>query len=72
MERKQTAPPDVLVPDSLDAPPPLFLPNGVPPLDADAPDPFDPESLRLSQDFSAALGVKKALLTVPVRKPAKE
>src|SRR5262249_4916585 len=35
------------------------------------PDPFDPESLRLSQDFSASLGVKKALLTVPVRKPDK-
>jgi hypothetical protein len=35
------------------------------------PDPFDPASLRLSQDFSASLGVKKALLTVPVRKPDK-
>ncbi len=32
-------------------------------------DPFDPASLRLTQDFSAAAGVKKALLTVPVRKP---
>jgi hypothetical protein len=39
---------------------------------APGPDPFDPESLRLPQDFSAALGVKKALLTLPVRKPAKE
>jgi hypothetical protein len=36
-----------------------------------SPDPFDPASLRLSQDFSASLGVKKALLTVPVRKPDK-
>jgi hypothetical protein len=36
------------------------------------PDPFDPARLRLSQDFAATLGVKKALLTVPVRKPAKE
>jgi len=36
------------------------------------PDPFDPARLRLSQDFAAGLGVKKALLTVPVRKPAKE
>jgi hypothetical protein len=35
------------------------------------PDPFDPASLRLSQDFTANLGVKKALLTVPVRKPDK-
>jgi hypothetical protein len=36
------------------------------------PDPFDPESLRLPPDLGAALGVKKILLTVPVRKPAKE
>src|SRR5262249_29523335 len=35
------------------------------------PDPFDPASLRLSQDYAADLGVKKALLTVPVRKPDK-
>jgi hypothetical protein len=34
-------------------------------------DPFDPANLRLSQDFAASLGVKKALLTVPVRKPDK-
>ncbi len=36
------------------------------------PDPFDPARLRLSQDFSASIGVKKALLTVPVKKPARE
>src|SRR5262245_16058478 len=35
------------------------------------PDPFDPASLRLTQDFAANLGVKKALVTVPVRKPDK-
>ena len=35
-------------------------------------DPFDPESLKLSQDFGATLGVKRALITVPVRKPAGE
>jgi len=29
-------------------------------------------ALRVSQDFGASLGVKKALLTVPIRKPAKE
>jgi hypothetical protein len=39
---------------------------------AQIPDPFDPARLRLSQDFAAGLGVKKALLTVPVRKPSKE
>jgi hypothetical protein len=33
------------------------------------PDPFDPAALRLSQDFAANLGVRKALLTIPVRKP---
>jgi hypothetical protein len=33
------------------------------------PDPFDPASLRLPQHFTATLGVKKALLSVPVRKP---
>jgi hypothetical protein len=37
-----------------------------------SPDPFDIESLRLSQDLSTSLGVKKALLTVPVRKPSRE
>jgi hypothetical protein len=38
---------------------------------ASAPNPFDPESLRLSQDFNAGAGVRKALLSVPVRKPDK-
>jgi hypothetical protein len=33
---------------------------------------FDPASLRLSQNFHESLGVKKALITVPVRKPAKQ
>ena len=33
-------------------------------------DPFDPARLRLSQDFATAAGVKKALLNIPVRKPA--
>lgn len=52
-----------------------FTHNGVhgPHLDAEAgPDPFDPANLRLPQDLSTALGVKKALLTLPVRRPAKE
>jgi hypothetical protein len=35
-------------------------------------DPFDPSRLRLSQDFVATVGVKKALITVPVRKPSKQ
>ena len=37
-----------------------------------APDPFDPERLRLTQNFATSFEVKKALLTVPVKKPAKE
>src|SRR5439155_23110819 len=41
------------------------------PVPPTGPDPFDPESLRLSQDFSASMGVRKALLSVPVRKPDK-
>ena len=36
------------------------------------PDLFDPARLRLSQDFAANIGVKKALLTVPVRKPHRQ
>jgi hypothetical protein len=35
----------------------------------DQDDPFDLAKLRLSQDFAAYLGVKKAMLTVPVRRP---
>ena len=35
-------------------------------------DPFDPSRLRLSQNFAEMVGVKKALLTVPVRKPNRQ
>ena len=37
-----------------------------------APDPFDLESLKLSQDFSAAIGVKKVVTVVPCRKPNRQ
>jgi hypothetical protein len=33
------------------------------------PDPFDLNALRLTQDFLGTAGVKKQLLTIPVRKP---
>jgi hypothetical protein len=33
-------------------------------------DPFDLASLRLTQDFAAAVGVKRLLTTVPVKKPS--
>jgi acetoin utilization deacetylase AcuC-like enzyme len=35
-------------------------------------DPFDPSRLRLSQNFAETVGVKKALITVPVRKPGRQ
>jgi hypothetical protein len=38
----------------------------------DAPDPFDPASLRLDQSFADTAGVKKLLTTVPVRKPNRQ
>jgi hypothetical protein len=38
---------------------------------APGPDPFDPAALRLSPDLGVGLGLKKALLSVPVRKPDK-
>ena len=37
---------------------------------AAAADPFSPAALRLSPDFGKAVGVKKVLLSVPVKKPA--
>jgi hypothetical protein len=35
-------------------------------------DPFDLVSLRLGQDFASAVGVKKLITTIPVRKPSNE
>lgn len=35
-------------------------------------DPFSPERLRLSDDLSSSLGVKKLHLTTPVRKPDRQ
>jgi hypothetical protein len=50
--------------------------DGLPPSGADVAnpeaDPFDVASLRLSQDFVSAVGVKPLLKTVPVKKPSKE
>ena len=34
--------------------------------------PFDPSRLRLSQNFADSVGAKKALLTVPIRKPGRQ
>jgi hypothetical protein len=39
----------------------------------EAPDPFDPSSLRLDQSFAAdTVGVKRLLTTVPVRRPNRQ
>ena len=38
--------------------------------DAQMPDPFDLDNLRLSQSFTETAGVKKLLKTVPVHKPS--
>jgi hypothetical protein len=35
-------------------------------------DPFDVEALRLSQDFRAAVGVRKKLIYIPIGKPSNE
>jgi hypothetical protein len=37
-----------------------------------APDPFDPASLAISGNPAAAIGAKRALVTVPVRKPNRQ
>ena len=36
------------------------------------PGPFDPDALRLDQSFADSVGVKKHLMTVPVRKPNRQ
>ncbi len=41
-------------------------------IDGAAPDPFDPETLRIKQDFAALADVKPILATVPARKPNKQ
>src|SRR4051794_2186653 len=48
--------------------PPLY----VMPKKDEASDSFDLDKLKLQQNFGESLGVKKALLTIPVRKPGKQ
>ena len=36
------------------------------------PNPFDPAALRLDQSFADTVGVKRHLMTVPVRKPNRQ
>src|SRR5437867_5444625 len=49
-----------------------LVPSGRKKPDPEPPDPFDPEALRLSQDFGSMVGVKKILTAVPVRKPNRQ
>ncbi len=39
---------------------------------ANVADPYNLASLRLTQDFASAVGVKKLVTTVPIKKPSKE
>jgi hypothetical protein len=50
-------------PAALEAPAPAAQDTG--------PDPFDPAALRIGSDFNQTVGLKKAVLSVPVRKPDK-
>lgn len=65
---------DNLNPNGFTHPPRFDLPSGVGPVRANEstiPDPFDPAAFRLSGDALGGLGVRKALLTIPVGKPEK-
>lgn len=63
--------------DSAGPPPAAPIPASPPASPAAAgprpepPDPFDPASLRLGADYSAGLGVRKVISTIPNRKPNK-
>jgi hypothetical protein len=45
------------------------VPPGDPASEQAALDPFNPANLRIDLDISEGLGVKKAIITIPVRKP---
>ena len=48
------------------------LPDPPATIQSTAADPFDLASLRLPQDYASAVGVKRLVTTIPVRKPARE
>ena len=48
---------------------PRLVPPGDQPDEQAEPNPFDPERLRINLDFAEGVGVKKAIITIPVRKP---
>jgi hypothetical protein len=47
----------------------IVSPDDHPSEQATVPNPFDPKRLRIDLNFSEGLGVKKAIITIPVRKP---
>jgi hypothetical protein len=47
----------------------IVSPDDQPNEQATTPNPFAPENLRIDLNFSEGLGVKKAIITIPVRKP---
>ena len=46
--------------------------NRLPDEEPEAPDPFDVESLRLSPNYSDSIGVRRAITTIPCRKPNRQ
>jgi hypothetical protein len=48
------------------------VPGGTENPETDNLDPFTPENLRLDQNFTETVGVKKLLTTIPIRKPGKQ
>jgi hypothetical protein len=46
--------------------------NGKVHTDEETSNPFDPRNLRLGQNFADEMGVKKVLLSIPVRKPDRQ
>lgn len=63
------AEPVTTTPDATDFNPEELTAPVTPP--TTGPDPFDPASLKLTGTTAANIGVKKALLTIPTRKPDK-
>jgi hypothetical protein len=56
------------IPASLRRGPTIVVNSSEQPIEP-APNPFDPKRLRISLDFVEGVGVKKAIITIPVKKP---
>jgi hypothetical protein len=67
--RRVVSPPDSKTPGRSQLP---SRTEATDPLAPNTIDLFDPARLRLTQNFAEGLGVKKALITVPVRKPDRQ